>query len=288
MQEEKITRRTFLRNCAIAAGLSGISMYGACWASNNLNITRVDINTGKLSKPFNAILFSDLHLSEHLPGYLLEDTINAIRSFETDMIFFTGDAITHDKEYTGFIKDIFPTFHSKYGNFAIIGNHDYRDGCNSTEVEKYLKQSGFEVLRNSSLETTVNKDKIMLYGLDDYWSGMQDVNATLKNLNKEKFNLLLTHQPTNIEELSTYEPDIALAGHTHGGQIYLPYVLNGIYKNIYDPRFIRGRYQVNNTTLYVNRGIGSTLTAMTVAGKRYAVPAIRLFATPEITLLKIS
>ena len=285
---EKITRRTFLRNCAIATGASMLTAYSAYYFSSLLQLTHLKIDTKKLSKPLKALQFSDLHLDVHLTPEILRETIETIMAQNVDFIFFTGDAITHHPEYAKIILEMFPKLKSNIANFAVIGNHDYLDGAKSKKVEKYLNDSGFKVLRNKSRTIDFKGENINIFGLDDLWHKNQDVPGTLGPINKDQFNLVLTHHPTNIEEISKYNPDIVLAGHTHGGQIYIPYLLNGIYKNIYDPRFIRGHYKVNNTELYVNRGIGSTLTKMRVLGHYYKIPAIRLFARPEITLFTIT
>ncbi|MEW5822598.1 MAG: metallophosphoesterase [Cyanobacteriota bacterium] len=289
MQEEtKITRRTFLRNCAIAAGATGAITYGTYIASNSLELTTTSIKTNKLSSPIKILLFSDIHLCPQSQPQILKNFINTVCSIKPDIICYTGDTITHSTDYISVIKDIFSRFSSKYGNFAVVGNHDYNDGNKAQTIISNLQAANFIVLKNNMLKLNVKDNQITIYGLDDLWDGIQDLPLLFKDLNVTDFNLVLTHNPSNIEDISKYNPDMVLAGHTHGGQIYIPYLLNGIYKNLYDPRFIRGLYTVNQTRLYVNRGIGSTLTALKAFNNYYKIPAIRLFATPEVSILNLT
>lgn len=287
MTEENITRRTFLRNCAIAAGASAAISYGSVLYSNFLTVTHHKIDTGKLEKPFKLLHFTDFHSSQELQEKVLKDFIKTVQSIKPDFVCYTGDSISHDKRYIEPLNNIFSKPTAKYAKFACLGNHDFEDKNKGRTIIREVGSAGYEYLINNSEKYEFNGQTIHFFGLDDLWNGKQDFKKTFNNLNKEQLNILLTHNPSNIEEISRYNPDIVLAGHTHGGQIYLPYILNGIYKKLYDPRFIRGLYKVGNSTLYVNRGIGSTLTTMRLLGRRYTIPAIRLFAQPEIAIFEI-
>lgn len=287
MNDEKITRRTFLRNCAIAAGASATISYGTIVYSNYLTVTHTQIDTGKLETPLKLLHFTDIHISGETQQDVLKDFIKAVESIKADIICYTGDSISHDRSYIDLLPAIFSKPDAKYGKFACLGNHDYQDKNKGQTIISKLGEDNYHYLTNTSETIEINNQKVSLYGLDDLWNGIQDLPGTFNNLKKDHLNILLTHNPSNIEEISRYNPDLVLAGHTHGGQIYLPYVLNSVYKKLYDPRFIRGLYKVGNSTLYVNRGIGCTLTNMRMFGKQYTIPAIRLFARPEVALIEI-
>lgn len=288
MTKNNISRRQFLKYSALSLSLLCIGGTGAAYSSNVLETTNQVINTGKLSTPLKLLHFSDLHLSKDLSQKLLEDTIKQIKASNVDIICFTGDVISDGPHFAAFIAGVFSEFSPKLGTFAVLGNHDYFDYKQAKLVINGYNKAGVNVLINESLKIKHNGETISILGADDIYYGNQDLNKTFKNHDEGLLNICMTHNPTNIVEISKFNPDIVLSGHTHGGQIYIPYILDRFYRVNFDPRYIRGVFKINNTVLNVNRGIGATKSRIFINKKEYIIPPKRLFSRPEISLITIT
>jgi predicted MPP superfamily phosphohydrolase len=255
--------------------------------SNSVHITKVNLSIGKLDNPIKLLLFSDLHSDGTLKPGELDKYAKLIQKQNADIICFTGDAISYEPEETKPLPAFFSSLHAPLGLFAVPGNHDYRDGKQSLAVIKILTDAGFKVAINDYIEVKNGNDSFYIIGLDDFWRGKQDYQKAMNFPNKDQLSILLTHNAENIEELVSLNPDLILSGHTHGGQIYIPYLLDGIYKTFAHPDYMMGKYELHNTILYVNRGLRTNNYSLTIAGKEIPIPKIRLFASPEITVFTI-
>jgi predicted MPP superfamily phosphohydrolase len=159
--------------------------------------------------------------------------------------------------------------HPRDGVTTILGNHDYYAGA--ADVLRALEREKIEVL--------VNRGKVIragdgggfaLLGVDDMWalrSGGEgpDLDAALRMVPEDLPRILLAHQPNFIDE-SARRVALQLSGHTHGGQINPGFRPASLFL-----RYVAGRYEVEGTTLYINRGFG-------VAG-----PPARVGAPPEVS-----
>ncbi|MBI4668240.1 MAG: metallophosphoesterase [Elusimicrobia bacterium] len=217
------------------------------------------------TKPIRIVHISDIHSD---PKPRLEDRLpDIIASLKPDLNFFTGDAVNSPdglpvfKRCLAQIAAIAPTFAVK-GNFDGWSNLDYFGGIKVQELAG-------------------NAVKVSLGGGTDVWvtgvlpasKGLLD--KALLKIPSGTFVIFLHHYPDLIYEAAEHKVDLYLAGHTHGGQVAMPFYGALITLAEYGKRFEAGLYQVDQTRLYVNRGIG-------MEG-----PRVRFFARPEITLIEI-
>ena len=222
--------------------------------------------------------FTDVHLG---PFYKLNDLkrlVKKINSIDADIVVFTGDLVDSMKRYIddGEADKILATIKAKIGKFAVYGNHDSYPG-NRYTYAKILKEAGFTLLRNEHTKIKINNKILNLMGLDDFFQGKYDIEKTTIDIDKNDFNLLMLHEPDLAEKFIDYPIDLAIAGHSHGGQIYIPLygtIVNTGLAESHD----RGLYKLGknkNLPLYVNSGIGST-----------GLP-VRFCCIPNITIIEI-
>lgn len=207
------------------------------------------------------VQFSDTQLGEFFSLKELEEVVEKINTTSPDIVIFTGDLIDKASEYKDIskISGILHKIKSTYGKYAIYGNHDYGGGA-VKHYNSIMTEGGFKILKNSSASIKIGSNDIKLFGADDKLMGEYNLKTTLKNLSQNDINLLLIHEPDLIDDFKSYPIDLAFAGHSHGGQVYLPFY-GPLKKTVLAQKYTHGFYSIENkrkTKLYVNTGLGNT------------------------------
>lgn len=220
--------------------------------------TIIDKGEGKELK---IVQFSDTQLGELFSLEQLEKVVEKINSTEPDIVVFTGDLIDNASQYEEISKiaDVLSKINCKIGKYAVYGNHDYGGGA-VRYYDLIMEQSGFKVLKNSSEYIKVEDTNIRIFGADEKLMGGYNAEETMHGINESDINLLILHEPDLIDDFKDYPIDLALAGHSHGGQVYIPFY-GPIINNVLSEKYNKGFYQLNNerkTKLYVNTGLGNT------------------------------
>jgi predicted MPP superfamily phosphohydrolase len=213
---------------------------------------------------------SDLHLGHHYAEANVAWAIAAMRRERPDMIVLTGDFIA--------FADAIPTLGARLaglsaplGVYAVLGNHD--GGAEARDVITALGHAGVVVLRNQSRWINVATSGFWLLGLDDIWHGRHDVAAMLDGVSPTGCRVLLAHAPDVVELAARHQIAVQLSGHTHGGQIRLPWI-GPFSLPRHGTRYPIGEYRVGPTTLYVSRGVAGA--------------PLRLGCPPEATVITLA
>jgi predicted MPP superfamily phosphohydrolase len=240
-----------------------------------LDIVKQSITNPKIPKAFDnfkIVQFSDTHLSDYFTLNRLETIVSKINQLSPDLLIFTGDLMDEPNQYKH-INKIIPVLeklNAPFGKYAVYGNHDH--GGYGTDIYKnVMTMSGFTLLQNEVANISMlDGSKISIAGIDDLMLGKPSYEGTLGNLSKDLFNILLAHEPDAALEAKQFHVDLQLSGHSHGGQIQVPFygpLITPPYSSVYS----EGSYDVENMKLYVNRGLGTTRLPF------------RFLSVPEIT-----
>lgn len=223
------------------------------------------IYTNKIIKTKKHTIYSKntnlniLHLSDlHNCNFGLDNVnlIKKIMNSNPDVIIMTGDMI--DAHYPNFAETVrfLNIIKTKCPCVYIEGNHE--SWADRNEIKGYsefinkIKKNGIIVLRDEKYE--IPDTNIVLYGLKHY--SEEDI---LDEIDKDKYNIVLVHDPIHADDISEYEPNLILAGHTHGGQVNIPGI-GGIFKHGYGKaaKYLSDKWNINKSTLIVNTGLGSS------------------------------
>lgn len=191
-----------------------------------------------------------------------------------DFVLFLGDLIDDYSKYTkdtDIISQKLSRLKASTGKFAVFGNHDYGGGAEKY-YEDIMNKGGFTVLKNQS--KNFENIGLRLIGLDDFLLGYGSTEA-VSEADSDMYNLVICHEPDIFDKIASYNTDYMLAGHSHGGQINIPYLRERFLPSL-GSKYIKGEYENSNSKLYVNPGLGTTKLKA------------RLFAKPEITYLHLS
>ncbi|MDD3012544.1 MAG: metallophosphoesterase [Candidatus Gastranaerophilales bacterium] len=256
--------------------------------SKKIEITVHEVKIDNLSEKLNGLTIaqiSDLHITEWNID-LIEHTIEVVNRLKPDIVTMTGDAICNGKKFLPCLTTLFKEIDSKYGKFTCIGNHDHSDGDGSAAIQHTYRKANFHVLMNCSAGVNIQGETIYFAGADDIELGKQNIVSMTKNIPPEAKSIFLTHNPLNFDQLTKFNPDLVLAGHTHGGQI-IPAISKFLYKHLYKSDYISGFYKTENSLLYVNRGIGTALLSPLILNKKLIINTPRICSKPEISLFRL-
>lgn len=227
------------------------------------------------------VQFSDTHIKEDFTYKNLDKVVNYINKQKPDVVVFTGDlydnyAQYHDDE--NIIKEL-QKISATYDKIAVWGNRDYGGGA-VRQYENIMEQSGFTVLKNGNWYVSTDSAKQILFtGLDDSILGNVYMPDSTKIYNSD-YNILITHEPDTVDSFQQYPYDLVLSGHSHGGQVNIPFIpainQKATSATSLAVNYVGGMYRLNSKTkMYVNTGIGTTHIS------------VRFGVTPEISVFHI-
>ena len=140
-------------------------------------------------------------------------------------------------------------------------------------LEKLLQKTPFKLLKNESILLSIKNSFLNLVGLEEYSTGRCDPAQAFLNCDKRYPGIIMTHNPDSVPSLLKYPGDVILSGHTHGGQVNLPWLWKK-FTLMENPHLKRGLFHLEDKWVYVNRGVGSVIP-------------FRWFAMPELLLLTL-
>lgn len=228
------------------------------------------------------VQFSDVHIKEDFTYQNLDQVVSFINRQTPDIVVFTGDLydnydLYHDDEN---ISKELQKINATYGKIAIWGNRDYGSSA-YLYYETIMNQSGFVLLKNENKYITVsNQKKILFTGLDDSMLGSASI-PDVSQTNLADYNILLSHEPDIIDALEKNIYDLILSGHSHGGQVNVPFlpIINkmALSATAFSHKYTSGMYQLDEDSsqkIYVNTGIGTTH----VSARFGVMPEIAVFS----------
>jgi predicted MPP superfamily phosphohydrolase len=266
----------FAVNLVISGCLAdGLFVEPAMVRTEHVNVQSIYLVPG--SPPLRIVHLSDIHV-ERLTDRERE-AIRKVNDLKPDLLFLTGDYLNlsylDDAQSRQGFRDMIGQLRARYGIYAVWGNTDL-----TGSREQLFAGLNVTVLQDAMATIRVGKQDIHVLGLDKRYDSRVDRRQFLRliqDLPWEGFNILLYHTPDLMPEAAASgKIDLYLAGHTHGGQVRLPFYGAIFTSSAYGKRYEAGFYREGRTSLYVNRGLGLEGGQM---------PRVRFLCPPEITLL---
>lgn len=247
--------------------------------NTRLTLRHYTVETAKVSQTVRIVLLTDLHSCDYGEGQ--RELLDVVEEQHPDLVLLGGDilddapALSEENAWT-----VVETLGRAYPTFYVTGNHEFWSG-RAEEIKARIEDSGVIVLEGECHTVVFHGQPIHICGIDDPAVGTDIWQAQIAQAAHgagEGFSLLLTHRP---ERTSAYEGqgfDLILAGHAHGGQWRIPFLLNGLLapNQGFFPAFAGGRYELGESTLIVSRGLARESTR---------VP--RIFNPPEVVVIDV-
>jgi predicted MPP superfamily phosphohydrolase len=240
-----------------------------------LSLGRVEapvLNLPSNFEGYRIVHLSDFHFIDDISYQVASRAIEMAVDLAPDLIVYTGDFVTRyiDSER---IVDTLKPLRARDGVWAVLGNHDYWDAA--AKLRALLARTPVRELCNANHAIRRGDQTLWVAGVDDVLEGYPDLESALCNIPKSAPVILLAHEPDYVETVSaTGHVSLMLAGHSHGGQIVVPG-----YGPVLLPagaqRYWQGLYKVEDTSLYVTRGVGTH-------------SSLRFNCRPEVTEITLS
>ncbi|MFE8695371.1 metallophosphoesterase [Cytobacillus sp. FJAT-53684] len=284
---KKVSRRTFLKR-TIGSFLSIFGLgTGGYYYAREIEPKLLDVNHHQIVNPsippsfnnFKIVQFSDTHLGFQYDSHQLKTLVKKINKYNPDIIFFTGDLMDAPNQYheANTIIPLLKELKAPFGKFAVYGNHDH--GGYGTDIYKsIIEDGGFQLLLNSHQQIKlIDGSRIYVIGIDDAMLGTPNIETAINGVPADSYKILLSHAPDLADEAATYNIHLQLSGHSHGGQVKIPFV-GALVTPPFADNYHEGFYKIGNTplTLYVNRGLGTTRLPF------------RFLSRPELTVFTLS
>lgn len=255
-----------------------VVFYGSFIEPKIITAQEYDVNIRKSypAREIKVVVMGDFHLGPYNDEYLIENVVRKVERMKPDLILLTGDYISHkDEAVIGFaaLNRLKPA----YGIFAVTGNHDYL-GEDVESVVNTLQGYGVNFLRNTGITISAAGKDLYIAGVDDYWFGETDPTRALINKRPGQPSILIAHNPDMVNYVPTeLRFGLMVSGHTHGGQIRLPFIGSLVQPPTDLPReYSQGLHEYEGRQIFITPGLGEV------------GPRARLFNPPEISVINLT
>jgi predicted MPP superfamily phosphohydrolase len=258
--------------------------YPCYWEPRWLDVThrRVKLVNCRPPRPLRVLHLSDLHASIFVPLSLINHAVGLGLAQKPDLICVTGDFITMREGFDpATYARVLRRLPAAAPTFAVLGNHDggdwtrYHHGFSDHKVvEQILDAAGICLLHNRSARVEASGVPLNLVGVGDLWSHEVAAARAFSGVAAGDPVLLLAHNPDTKDRVRGYPWDLMLSGHTHGGQVIVPFE-GSRYAPVSDKRYAAGLKAWGTRQIHVTRGVGN-------------VGGVRFRCRPEVTILTIA
>ena len=254
-----ITRRKFFYT-GILGTLGASYTYARYIEPYQLAITRKDIITPRLPASLDGTTIAqltDLHFQPERHEALISEAIALTNAEKPDIIALTGDYITDTDSVFPPLVPHLSQLKAKHGVYAVLGNHDVWYGLLGT-FKTGFQQAGIELLNNRGSTIRIKGEKLFIAGTTSALSGGFTPSKAFQGHGNEPI-IALMHEPDVFDRIAAkYPVSLQLSGHTHGGQCRVPIIGYVPAKVMLGKKYIYGQYNLNNSQIFVSRGIGTT------------------------------
>lgn len=222
---------------------------------------------------YRIALLSDFHYPRAVEVDFLRKAVALANTFHPDLVALTGDFCDNNRDdphSVPHLSGLFDGFEALDGIVGVLGNHDHWIGADGIRKE-ITNHTPIRLIENQSFSIEREGHAIAIGGIGDLWEGVIDVQRTFAGLPDTMPRILLSHNPDTAEELDrAIRVDLQLSGHTHGGQVRIPFGPALKIPSRYGNKFRAGLVQGHSHRVYVTRGVCS-------------VRHVRFWCRPEVT-----
>jgi uncharacterized protein len=248
---------------------------------NRLTLNEVAIKLPRWPTAFAGLrvaLISDLHVgSPYIDVAKLRRVVEMTNAAQPDLILLAGDFMVTSQTRQAIEPEVIAgelkNLRARFGVFIVLGNHDWWYG--GERVRAAFEGVGLRVLENDVARIQNEGQSLWLAGIADAWTRAPDIAGTLQKVTDDGPVIILTHNPDIFPKVPA-RVSLTLAGHTHGGQVSIPFIGRPKVPSDYGQRYAIGHVVEDNRHLFVTPGVGTSIIPI-----RFRVP-------PEISLLTLT
>jgi predicted MPP superfamily phosphohydrolase len=252
-----ISRRRFLLGAGAVGAALGADAFGL--EATRVVLSRHDVPVPGLSPALDGLRIAQVS-DVHLPGNQLaaRAALQHIHRERPHIVVLNGD-ITESAQALDAMGEFVASARGTIGTVAVLGNWEYRAGVVGERARAVYRSAAVDLLINQTRLLEVRGSALALVGIDDTLSGQPDLAAARDSLPDDVLEIWVVHEPNFADQVPAARKgnaSLLLAGHTHGGQIRIPFLPP--VKPVGAGRFLEGWYRDTTVPLYVSRGVGTT------------------------------
>jgi len=248
-----------------------------------LKTVTYNVKSSEINGEIKLVLVTDLHSCYY--GKNQSKLLCEMEKYQPDAVLLGGDIFDDVSDDTN--AEIFiDALAEKYKTYYVSGNHEWWSNRMQNMFNR-LSGKGVVVLRGSTDVLEIGEDIITVSGIDDpevntyestYLNWGKQLERAGESIEQNYLNILLTHRPEYVKQYFVYDFDVVMAGHAHGGQFRIPFILNGFYapNQGFFPKLAGGMYDSDGKKLIVSRGLARESTRLP-----------RIFNRPELVFVNL-
>jgi hypothetical protein len=266
------------RVCAVLTSIAAVFLL-LNWGTKTRFVTRYyEITDARIHDEVRIAIISDLHGALYGEGQ--SSLIAALEQANPHVVLLLGDIFDQSGRDTH-ARALIEALSGRFECYFIPGNHEYKSG-ELVSIRSFLRKADIPILAGESTLLTVNQTRVQIFGVDDGQGGKAKQAQQVADAGAQRsdavFSILAIHVPNKVESYLHYGFDLMLSGHTHGGQIIIPDILNGLYapgQGLF-PKYGGGQYDFGKQSVIISRGLSK---------KPYWLP--RIGNPPELTIVTL-
>ena len=243
--------------CLLIVALFGFFAYSALVEPRMVKVTEHEVPVRGLPWAFDGLTIvqlSDLHVGIWIKPEGVRKIVERVNALSPDLVLLSGDYVNRFAANCEPAGRALAGLKARCGVYAVLGNHDY--WVDADRMTRALRKSGIDVLFDEKRRISVGSQEIWLVGLDDVWEGNPDYEKAFAGISRDDICLALAHNPDAALHLEDRPVCLLLAGHTHGGQVNLPWIGPLYVPSDLGPEYASGMHDLDGVRMYVSRGIG--------------------------------
>lgn len=253
-----------------------LAAYGILVRRRWFRIDRLEVAIRGLDPKLDGLRIahlSDLHVGALTPKSWADRWVAAANRESVDLAVVTGDMVTSGIDFHEDIAASLGALRARLGTYVSMGNHDYFG--EGEPLITHLRDRGCVVLRNEGRTIEDKGASFHLAAIDDTWTRRADLELALSTRPEGAPTVLLAHEPAMFDQAAERGVALTLSGHTHGGQVAVPFLARRVSLSHLSHRYHVGLYQLGDASLYVHPGLGTT------------GPPVRLGVAPAVTVITL-
>lgn len=257
-----------------------VLLYGSFIEPRILTVRRYAVGTGQ--RTMTVAYLSDLHVGPYKGAGWVEKVVRRTNAPAPDLILLGGDFLYRDGEDASKLEPL-KNLKAPLGVYGILGNHDeWKSGAPEAAKAQFAKMN-IPLLLNRAVRFEHGGGRIAVVGVEDDWHAETDFPAALRNVQPDDLLVMMIHNPDLAPIAAAFKPKLMLSGHTHGGQIRLPFV--GAVPRL--PHWLGRKYDRGLFWFGGHRGLTPVSPLVIGQGVGESGPRARFFCPPQVVLVTL-
>jgi len=245
----------------IIAAITVIGVGVLAYEARHVRVVRENLDVHRLPRAldgFRIVFMSDVHAGPYFGHQRMRMLVHLVDELAADALILGGDYVGGRRDGAAIFYAHAPDFQARVVKAAVLGNHDVWEGAD--EARTGLREAGFELVENRNVRIHIDDAVLAIAGVDDLYTGEPSVSSAARGIAPDDYAILVSHNPDVVRSmLEGTEPlwDLALGGHTHGGQFTL--ATQRADEPPQHHRFRSGWFSENGIPTLISNGVGTVM-----------------------------